>query len=253
MVRDEMEMVSRLGDVDPLPAEALDGAEVLLRAAMASAQGDGERSSLRAAGGRRSGARWMRPRRQLIATAAAAAVVIGGGSAYLAAAGSTSNSPHQANAQVPPAKTIHAEVMAYVGSSPTLAVTSLPGYTLASSTDIQGPTPGLTGGSALLGKTFVSPQGDAVSVAEMVDSTGTPKMISLAAQYPLAAQQVTVGGHAAVLFDMSKVPSPDPSAPNAHIVGYVLYWSVSPTSWVMVSGGSVPAMEQVGSAVVPAN
>ena len=38
MIVNEMEIVGRLGEVDPLPTEALDRAELVLRAAMAAAE-----------------------------------------------------------------------------------------------------------------------------------------------------------------------------------------------------------------------
>ncbi|MGH9075196.1 MAG: hypothetical protein ACRDZQ_13930, partial [Acidimicrobiales bacterium] len=140
-----------------------------------------------------------------------------------------------------------------VGSSPTLAVTSVPpGYALANSRRTQGPTEWLAAGSTYWAKYFVNPQGDSIGVTEMVNGTGTPKVAGFATRYPQAVSHVTVGGHPAVLLDMNQVPSPDPSAPNARVVGYVLYWNVSPSSWVMIAGGSAPALEQVGAGVVPA-
>jgi hypothetical protein len=70
---------------------------------------------------------------------------------------------------------------------------------------------------------------------------------------------VNVGGHPALLLDMNLTQGL-PSAPAAHIVGYIVYWPVSSSSWAMVSGGASPAeggaspadLEQVAAGVVPA-
>ncbi|MGH9129292.1 MAG: hypothetical protein ACRDY2_10080 [Acidimicrobiales bacterium] len=255
---DDMEILRQLGQVEPLPAEALEGAEAVLRATMASARagqpslGDGQ-PSLGDGHSRLDRAVRFRARRRLVSVAAAAAAVavVGAGGGYLATS-STPTGPRQAKPAVVPSKMLHAKVVAYVGSSPTLAVTSVPpGYVLANSRHTQGPTQWLAAGSTYWAKSFANPQGDSIGVTEMVNGTGTPKVAGFATAYPRAASHVTVGGHRAVLLDMNRIV-PDPSTPNAHVVGYVLYWSVSPSAWVMIVGGSAPVLEQVGAGVLPA-
>jgi hypothetical protein len=79
VIVNEMEIVGRLGEIDPLPTEALDRAEVILRAAMASAQTH-ERS---------------RRRRGLLAGIAAAVVVLIGVSGVHLATMTDSSRPGQ--------------------------------------------------------------------------------------------------------------------------------------------------------------
>jgi hypothetical protein len=181
---------------------------------------------------------------------ALAAITAVGAYAGIAAGGSTTPRPAVANGHQRPASALHAVTIAYVGSSPTLAVTKLPpGYTLASSSHVSGPTKGLPG-QEMWSKTFTGP--GQITVEEVTGGGGTPKAVGLATQNPQAVQHVNVGGHPALLLDMNLTQGL-PSAPAAHIVGYIVYWPVSSNSWAMVSGGASPAdLELVAAGVVPA-
>ncbi len=102
MIVDEMELVGRLKDAEPLRPEAFEEARVVLRAAMAVDGADAQESA--PSGARRlvarngHGGHRVRPGmggRRALAGVAAAAVVVGGAGAYLASTSGSSSSHSQ--------------------------------------------------------------------------------------------------------------------------------------------------------------
>jgi hypothetical protein len=185
VIVDEMELVGRLGEVEPLPPGALDRAEMILRAAMAVASEqesrttEGRRHLARSSGRERPASPALRSghpaRRARLAGVgvALAAITAVGAYAGIAAGGSTTPRPAVANGHQRPASALHAVTIAYVGSSPTLAVTKLPpGYTLASSSHVSGPTKGLPG-QEMWSKTFTGP--GQITVERSPEAAGLPR------------------------------------------------------------------------------
>lgn len=251
MITDEMSLLSRLGEVEPLSTDALERSEAVLREALASSGpgSDLERRRARRRGTQRGGRRF---RRAVTASAAVvvAAVAVGGGSYLASGSSGVPTVTHRVAQKAPTAPLQQSRLIAYVGSSPTLAVTSLPrGYTLASSNHVTGPTKGFPG-DELWSKTFAGP--GTITIEEVTGANGTPDAVGLAAQNPESVQHLNVGGHSALLLNMNLTQG-RPSSPSARIVGYVVYWQVGTHSWAMVSGGAPPTdLEQVAAGVLPA-
>ncbi|MGH9131062.1 MAG: hypothetical protein ACRDWV_05175 [Acidimicrobiales bacterium] len=137
---------------------------------------------------------------------------------------------------------LHTETVAFVGSSPTLAVTALPpGFSLSSSSQLSGPSSWFTG-SNYTARSFSNAAGQVINVQEIVGGSATPKAVGLASAYPQAVTHVSVAGKDGMLLDLASINNTQ---------GYYLYWQVSPDSFAAVAAPSASQAELVADAVAP--
>jgi hypothetical protein len=140
-----------------------------------------------------------------------------------------------------PAARLHATPIAYVGTSPRLAVTRLPAG-FKPGPDI--PLPTLPGQPAPKGRlparTFVSGTGaaqESIVLEEGTDGAGpVPKLLAFAAAHPAITSQQAVNGTTITIVDL-------PAAGAGS--GYVLYWPVSSTSWALLGSSPGVTLDQL--------
>ena len=136
---------------------------------------------------------------------------------------------------------LHATPVAYVGTSPRLAVTRLPaGFNLGP--DI--PLPTLPGQPATTGelpaRTFVSGAGateESIILEEGANGVGpVPKLLAFATAHPDISSRQLVNGTTITIVDLP--------AANAGS-GYILYWPVSSTSWALLGSSLGVTLDQL--------